>query len=325
MENMNNKKSHDDDLGEINLVDFLIILLKYKKMIILVPMICAFIAIGYFYIAPKLSVVKPQITSGTHNDSIKYYSECLIEPAQKFEKKINLILFRRNFILSMLEENGLLTGIQKVISDETKPEQIPWNQIHKKEVYHWIRNNLYVLPDGDILTIGFTASEKDIPSKIIGGILYSLNNFFGRIDSETITQELDMLGHQLAVTKDPELKETISEKIVTYLQDEIKIKKSKQYVFKLLDPPTLSGKVQVFGSGNDRKIESLESWNDTSPSFPNFRSKHITTRHFIIIFLIILSSFMIVVTIAFFKEYISKIKLKDPEKFAELRRYLSFR
>jgi hypothetical protein len=324
MENMKNKKSYDDDLGEINFVDFLIVLLKYKKMIISVPMICALIGIGYFYIAPKMNVVKSKFTSDTYGGNIQYYSECLIEPAKNFEKKINLIIFRRNFILNMLEENGLLIDIKKAIADEKKPEQVNENQIGKKEIYHWIRNNLYISPYGDVITIGFTAPEKEIPLKIIEGILFSLNNFFGRIDLETIAQELNMLNQQLAITREPELKETISEKIVSYLQDEVKIKKSKQYVFKLLDPAALSRKVQIFGSGKDRKIVSLEPWTDTFISTLNSRSKNIMSRHIIIIFLIIISSFMIVVTIAFFREYISKIKFNHPEKYAELRKYLSF-
>ena len=325
MKNANNKKGYDGDLGEINFVDFLIILLKYKKMIILVPLICAFIAIGYIFIAPKPSVIKSKITSVTNNDNIKYYSECLIEPTKNYAKYINLILLRRNFILKMLEENGLLTDAKRVISDEKKPEKIPANQIGKKEIYHWFKNNVYISSSDNLITIGFTAPEKDIPLKIIRGILYSLKNYFRKFDLGTITLEMNLLGEQLAVTKEPILKEKISEKIVTYLQNEIKVKQSIGYVFKLLDPATFSEKVKVFGSGNNRKIKSLESWNDTSSSIPNPTSKHITSRYVIIIFLIIISSFMIVVTVAFFIEYISKIKLKDPEKYAELRKYLSFR
>jgi hypothetical protein len=325
MKKVNNKKTHDDDLGELNLVDFLIVLLKYKKLIISIPMICALIGIGYFYIAAKLNVAILQPESGLSSNNVKYYSECLIEPIQNNEKRINLILLRRNFVLNMLEENGLLADVHKVISDEKKPEQIQANQIDKIDIYRWFRKNIYIFPTGDVITIGFTASEKDIPPKVIGGILYSLNNFFGKIDLETITQELNGLGQQLSVTKDPKLKEKMSEKIVAYLQDEIKIKKSKQYVFKLLDPPTLSEKVKVFGSGNDRKIESLESWIGTSPLNSNLRSKHIISRYILIIFLIIISSFTVAITIAFFREYLLKMKTNDPRKIAELKKHLSIR
>jgi len=321
MENMNNNKNHSDDLGEVSFVDFLIILLKYKKMIIFVPMICVLFGIGYFYITGKKGLSDKKVKY----KNVKYYSECLIEPLQNNEKKISLILFRRNFVLSMIEENGLLADIQKLISDEKITEQIPKNQIGKQEIYQWFRKNIYISPVDDVIKIGFTAAEKDIPPKVIRGILNSLNNFFGQIDLETITQELNSLSQQLATTKDPELKEKISEKIAIYLIGEIKIKNTKQYIFKLLDPPSLAEKVEVFESKKERRIEPLESLLDTSHLTSNARSKHTTSRYVIILFLIIISSFAVAITIAFFREYISKIKLKNPEKFAELKKYFSFR
>ncbi|MBP1716588.1 MAG: hypothetical protein H6Q43_26 [Deltaproteobacteria bacterium] len=308
------EKTADPNREEINLLDLIIVILKYKWMIVSIVLLTGFIGFGYFYLAGKSSEGKPVEELAT---PILYYSECMIEGRSVSTEKINLMIYRRNFVLRMMEENNLLNEIQQAILAEKKKGEATDEQATPQDVYRWLRQNLFLSTSGGVLTLGFVCAQKDLPPKIINAFLFSLSEDFRKRDLESSMLKQNLLRRQLAVTQDSFLKERIALELITLMEDEEKARSGKYYGFILLDPPSITDKVRVARKGSEKQIESLEHWVSVSPSSP--------PSYGIMVFLLLLASLVVAVSVVFFLESIEKSRQKSPEKIALLKRYASLR
>lgn len=308
------EKTADPNREEINLLDLIIVILKYKWMIVSIVLLTGFIGFGYFYLTGKSSEGKPVEELAT---PILYYSECMIEGRGVSTEKINLMIYRRNFVLRMIEENNLLNEIQQAILPEKRKGEATDEQATPQDVYRWLRQNLFLSTSGGVLTLGFVCAQKDLPPKIINAFLYSLSEDFRKRDLESSMLKQNLLRRQLAVTQDSFLKERIALELITLMEDEEKARSGKYYGFILLDPPSITDKVRVARKGSEKQIESLEHWVSVSPSSP--------PSYGIKVFLLLLASLVVAVSVVFFLESIEKSRQKSPEKIALLKRYASLR
>ena len=311
------EKEDSEREAEISLLDLFIVLLKYKWMILTFVLVAAILGFAYMEISSKQSEVKNLHVQG---ESVFYYSECLVEPDRDVMEKIKQIIIRRDFVLKMVEENHLQNELQQAILNEKKQSGGTGEQPAVQEVYGWLRQNLFITPSGTVLTLGFASSQNDLPSRIINAFLLSLSEFFRKRDLEILVNQQNLLRRHLANAQDSFLKAKIAEEIAKVMGKETRIRSEKYYGFELLDPPSLVDRVKITKKGNEKKIEALVGW--TSPSLPSVSR---TPKYMLLILLLILSSLVVSITLAFFLEYIHKMKAREPERMALLKRYLSIR
>jgi len=307
---------------EVNLLDLIILLLKYKWLILSVVFVGMIAAFAYLNISVKRTGIKG---SAVPQAPISYYSECLIQPykdvLEKFielgaaEKYAQLVL-GPNFALRMVEENQLLNDIQKAILNERKQDGRTEELPTSREVYGWLRRNLILKPSGNVLSLGFVSTQKDLPPKILNAYLLSLSEYFRRRDIESLTEREKLLRRHLGATEDSFLKAWSAEEIFRIIDKQTKARSEKYYGFELLDPPSLIDGVKIIQKGNEKQIEVLESF------VPPATSK---TKYWMFLLLAILASLVVSVTLAFFLEYLRNMKRHEPDKIALLKRYLSIR
>jgi hypothetical protein len=320
--NSEGKKIDYEGAEEVNLLDLVILLLKYKWLILCIVLLTTVVAFAYLNLSAKTTGMKgaagPQVP-------IFYYSECLIEPyknvIEKFveigaAEKYSQLVLGPNFALHMVEENHLLNDIQKAILNEKKQDGRTEELPSSREVYGWLRRNLILKPSGSVLSVGFVSPEKNLPPRILNGYLFSLSEYFRRRDLESLVAKEKLLRGHLAAAEDSSLKARLAEEIFRIIDKKIRARSEKYYGFELLDPPSLIDGVKIIQKGNEKQIEILESLG--SPTISK-------TKSWMLLLLAILASLVVGVTLAFSLEYIRNMKRHEPDKVALLKRYLSIR
>jgi hypothetical protein len=311
------KTEDSEKQREINLLDLFIVLLKYKWMILAFVLVAAILAFAYVKIFSKQSAA---INLHAQPELIFYYSECLIEPDLGMKEKIIMLLPRLNFVLKVVEDNHLLNDIQQAILNEKKKAEIEAEKPSAQEVHNWLKRNLFRTATGGLLAIGLTSREKDLPPKIINAFLTSISQYFRARDLAVITKRASLLRRQLAASHDSFLKDRIAMEITNLIDMKTRAESRKYYGFEVVDSPSTVEKVVVNLKGNEKKVIPLENVSVFPQTSPSRRP-----RYSMIILFFILASLVLGITLAFFIEYIRNIKRQDPEKFAILKGYLSFR
>jgi hypothetical protein len=311
------KKEDSERETEVSLLDLFIVLLKYKWMILTFALVAAILGFAYGKISFKQNEAKNLHTQG---ESVFYYSECLIEPDHGMRDNISALLSRINFVLRTVEENHLLNDLQRAILNEKKKDGITTEERSAQETYIWLKQNLFQTTKGDFLAIGLTSKEKDLPAKMINAFLASISEHFRRRDLEIFARQENLLRRQLVVANNSLLKDRIAIEIAGLVDRRTRAESRKYYGFELVDPPSIIERVRVNLKGAERKIEALEN-----VPLPLQTSPTRGGRYTMIIILLILASLMVGVSLAFFLEYIHKMKTQEAEKMALLKRYLSIR
>jgi hypothetical protein len=311
------KKEDSEREAEISLLDLFIVLLKYKWMILTLVLVAAILGFAYAKISSKQNEVKILHVPA---ESVFYYSECLIEPDSGVREKISSLLPRRNFVLKTVEENYLLNDVQQAILNEKRKDEITSEKPSAQEVHNWIRQNLFQTPTGNVLAIGLTSREKDLPPKIINAFLSGISEYFRRRDLEIFAKQESLLRRHLAAAHDSFLKDRIAIEITNLMEKKTRAEIKKYYGFELVDPPSATERVRINLKGSEKKIEVLGNVSDPSQTPPTRRAKYT-----ILTLLLILASLVVGVTLAFFLEYIHNMKTREPERMALLKRYLSIR
>ncbi|MCG6538399.1 MAG: hypothetical protein L7F78_27705, partial [Syntrophales bacterium LBB04] len=232
-----NHRQDQEGPAELSLIDLIIVLLKYKRMILSFVIITVLGGLGLIYLWNQRSASRSVSEISLRPAGGIYYSECLIEPERGLLERINSLIYRRNFVFQMIQENHLEADIQKAIQSEEKETAAAGEAVPRPEIFRWVRGNLFATVSGNVLTLGFTAPQEDLPPKMISAFLKSLSDFSRRLDLDRIAAQQKDLRRNLAEARDPFLKARISEEIVKLLGNEAKVRNEKYYRFDLLDPP----------------------------------------------------------------------------------------
>jgi hypothetical protein len=118
-----------------------------------------------------------------------YYAECLIEPEKGTMERIKWMIYRRNFVFQVIQENHLGPDIRKAIQSEKKGKAPSGEESSPPEIYRWVRANLFVTPSESVLTLGFAAPQRDLPPKIISGFLRTISEYFRKLDRARTEQK----------------------------------------------------------------------------------------------------------------------------------------
>jgi hypothetical protein len=319
-----NPQPDQESVAEFSLLDVIIVLLKYKKMIFFTVVISILGGMGLLFLLNQKNPGLPVSNILLHPAEGVYYSECLIEPEPGALQRINWMIYRRNFVLRMIQDNNLESDIQKAIQPENAVKTPSEEMGSMPEFYRWVRSNLFVTVSDKVLTIGFAAPQRELPPKMVFGFLKSISEYLRKLDMDRISVQKNGFDKELAKAQNPVLMAKISDELVELLKNEARTKSAKYYRFELIDPPTIVDKVRILRQGNDKKLESLEDWVSVpGPGSPDAHQKG--SRYGLVFFLLLLASLVVAVSLAFFLESIEKSRQRSPEKIALLKRYASFR
>ncbi len=298
---------------EINLLNLFIILLKHKWLIIFIVLGTSLLTFLYLNLSAR-RMDKEKSIADLQLENI-YYSDCILRPDSVKADELISLMKRRNFALKMVEENKLGPLIQEAMA-ERKPQQGAATASASQATYDWLEENLFVSSSQNLVTVGFTARNTDLPSAIIGAYLSSLSEYFRHRDLENWGNRRKFFLRQLDITKDTFIKARISEQILKLMDAEAIARTKKDYGFDLMDAPSSAEKVRIIRTANEKKVERMQK-----PLPVQVKSR----KNLMIFLLMGMASLVIAVSLAFLFEYFETLKKIEPEKVKILRKYLSIR
>lgn len=292
-----------EDEDEINLLDLFLVLLKHKWFIISIVIISGLAAVSY-----SLSL-----------DNI-YRSEATIAPREEEKRGSGLSMFG-NFS-GMAEQFGFLGGgtnlsklevllksrelTDRVITkynlmpilfppEELKPDSPPptvqdgWKIMSK--------NVLKVTADKEksTITIGIELKDPMIAQRIVSYYLYELSELLRSQVLYDAEENIKFFKRQIEETADALLKEKIYTLLAREIEKQTFARAQKYYSFNVLDPPIV----------------------------PDLNKK-VKPKRAIICILSVFVGFFMAVFLAFFREFISRIKVNDPERYEQIIQELKF-
>ncbi len=299
---------------ETNLIDLLIFLLKYKWLILSLILLASIATPLYLHTSVSKTppiVLLPNV----------YYSECSISPYDDREssssrtEKLKMILQSRDLTMMVAKENHL-PMIRHNIWDEKsqkwvterlyvlddKGNTLIEGKPDSKTVTESMAT-LYIKPQNNILTIGFSSVEKDKTIKILDSYLNYISDFYRKRDMATNKAQQILYKKQLANASDTYLKARLLEKVIELNDRELRVRNERYYGYDMMDSPyVIEVKPQeqiVKGPG--------------------------TKRYIMITLLLMMAAFVIALTIAGAMEYLTLIKKNDPEGFAVFLKHLGFK
>jgi len=236
---------------EINLLDYVIVLLKHKWMIFLVVFIAGVVAVIY-----SLSLTDI------------YRSECTIAPIEQEKaslssslsalgglgamvasqvgiggagslEKFEVVLKSRELTNGLVEKHKLMPVIFEDSWDEKtktwKTEESPTLQ----GAYESMQGMLEIKPykKNGILKLGVISPDPALARKVLSYYVDGMSEFLRQQSLENVAIQSKALQEQLVTTADPLLRTKLAEIIAQYVEKETLAKVQKYYGFNVIDPP----------------------------------------------------------------------------------------
>lgn len=293
---------------EIDLLDYLIVLLKHKWMIFFLVFIAGVAAVIYSLMLP----------AGI------YRSECTIVPIEQGRAplssrlsdlggfgamiasqvgigdggslgKFEVVLKSRELTNGLVEKHKLMPVIFKDSWDEKtktwKAEEPPTLQ----DAYTSMQGMLEIKPDrkNGVLKLGFLFEDPEIAQRLLSYYVNGMSEFLRQQSLENVAIQSKALQEQLMITADPLLRTKLAEIIAQYVEKKTLAKVQRYYGFNVIDPPFVPEK--RFKPPNRRQICMLS----------------------------VIVAFFMAIFLAFFMEYVGNLKKnEDPERFENLKKYM---
>ena len=308
MEEDNKDKYQIDLEEEINLLDYLIVLLKHKWMIISLV-----VATGTFTVI--YSLLLPNI----------YRSECTIAPieAEKTSlgdrlsalggfgamiasqvavggsgslEKFEVVLKSRELTNKVVQEHNLLPLIfpeswdKKALKGKNKMPSL-------QDAYRSMQDMLKIEPNkkSNVLKLSFEYADAGDAQRILHYYVTGLSEFLRQQTLENAAAQRDYLRQQLAQTSDSIFRTKLAELLAQQIEKEALARVQKFYGFDIIDPPFIP----------EKKFK------------PKRRQICLTS---------VLVAFFMAVFLAFFMEYTQNLKKReDPERLEKLKKSLRLR
>jgi len=290
---------------EINLLDLFIVLLRHKVMIIAVVFLAGVAAVvasllmtniyrSEVMIAPTAQE-KGGALSALGGFGAMIASEAGIGAGGSLEQ-FEVVLKSRELTNTIVKEKNLLPVI---FEDSWDPQAKQWKDEPPKteDIYKAVQSLLEVKPDKkkNVMAVAFQDKNPEMAQKILDYFVVGMSEFLRQQKLEEAAAQQKHLYQQLTQTSDPLLKNKLYELIAKQIEAETLAKVQKYYSFNIVDPSFVP----------ERKFKPKRAQ---------------------ICVLAVVVAFFIAIFLAFFLEYVKNIgKREDPERLANLRRYLRFR
>ncbi|MBW2630912.1 MAG: hypothetical protein JRC90_03965 [Deltaproteobacteria bacterium] len=296
--------------NEINILDFIIVLLKHKRMIFF-----------FVFIAGVAAVVVSLLMTNI------YQSECTITPIEQEKaslsnrlsalgglaamavsqtgiggagslEKFEVVLKSRDLTNGLVKKHKLMPVIFKDSWDEKtktwKTEEPPTLQ----DAYKLIQGGmLKIKPDKkiNVLKLGFLFPDPAVARKLLNYYVDGMSEFLRQQALENVATQSKALQEQLVTTADPLLRTKLAEIIAQYVEKETLAKVQKYYGFNVIDPPFVP-------------------------------EKKFKPRRAQICILSVIVAFFMAIFLAFFMEYVGNLKKnEDAERLGNLKKYMKLR
>lgn len=306
----------NEQAKDINIISMFIFLLKYKWLILSFVLLAGIATPSYLFV---LGLKTP---AGVSSPKGYYFSQCSISPHDDMDKessssrteKLKLLLQSRNLTQMVVKENKLPMISQNIWDEKT-------NGWVTERLYVWDERSgalstgqpgstaspmgtatLYIKPQNNILTIGFSSDEREKTIKILDRYLSYVSDFYRQRDMAMIKAQQEFYQKQLPNVKDTYvfLKARLLEKTIELNDKELRAKNDRYYGYEMMDSPAV---IEVKPQKQITKGSS-------------------TKRYFSMTFLLMMAAFVIALTIAGAIEYLILAKKNDPEGFAVLLKHL---
>jgi uncharacterized protein involved in exopolysaccharide biosynthesis len=297
---------------EINLLDYLIVFLKHKRLI-------AGIVGGAAVLAVVVSLLMTNI----------YRSEATITARQQEKAeggsalaalrgvagiagelvgfgsggdvdKIETLLKSRELVRRVVEKNSLLP---RLFEDDWDPKKKEWKENPAptiQDAYKLFKDDLLAVSRDrktNIVTVKIDHKDPQFAKQLVDHYLTELSETLREETLNDAAENQRFLREQLDKTFDALLREKISNLLAKEIEKETFARAQRYYSFIVLDPPVVSDL--------DKKVKPK--------------------RALICILSVIVAGFFAVFA-AFFAEYVHNVKAsEDPERLNTLRRYVDFR
>jgi|SRR3989339_633530 len=290
---------------EINLLDLFIVLLRHKVMIISVVFLAGVAAVVVSLLMTNIYRSEVMIAptaqeKGGALSALGGFGAMIASEAgigaggslEQFEvvlksRELTSAIVREKNLLPVLFEDGWDAAAKKWKDEPPKTE----------DIYKAVQTLLEVKPDKkkNVMVVGFQSKDPEKAKQILDYFVVGMSEFLRQQKLEEAVAQQKHLYQQLTQTTDPLLKNKLYELIAKQIETETLAKVQKYYSFNIIDPSFVP----------ERKFKPKRAQ---------------------ICLLTVVVAFFIAIFLAFFLEYIKNLGTReDPERLANLRRYLRFR
>jgi len=302
----NTQRSYEmPEEDEINLLDLFITLLKYKWMIFLIVFFTGLAAVIItlqmtLIFRSEATIVPTTQEKGSGLAALGGFgamiaSEAGISASGSLEQ-FEVVLKSRELTHKIVKEHNLLPIL---FEDGWDPEKKAWKDEPPKveDIYKAVHGSLQVNPDKkkNVMTVSFQSKDPEMAKKVLEYFIVGLSEFLRQQTLKDAEAQQSHLYQQLSQTTDPLLKNRLYELIAKQIEQETLAKVQKYYSFNIIDPPFVP----------ERKFKPKRAQ---------------------ICVLSVVVAFFLAVFLAFFREYVTKLREnEDPERLAALRKYIRLR
>lgn len=309
--NMQNHAQEEQD--EINLLDLLIVLLKYKKMIVAVVFLAGLVTLVVSLLLPNVYrsealIVPIEQEKGVGGGALSALSamgglggmiasEVGLGGSGSLEK-FEVVLKSRELTNIVVQKYNLLPVIFAEDWDKKKNQWKTDEPPTLQDAYKAIDDKLLLIQT-DIkkktLAISFDHTDPAIAQQLLWYYITELSNNMSKQAGENADAQQKYLSEQMTKATDPLIQAKIAGLISQQIEKEMLAKVQKYYGFDIIDPPFAPEK--------------------------KFKPKRA-----LMCVLAVIIAFFLAVFLAFSLEYIGNLKQhEEPERLARLKRYISFK
>ena len=297
---------------EINLLDYLIVLLKHKRLIAGIVGGAAVLAVVVTILMTNIYRSEATITArqqekaeggsalaalrgvaGIAGELVGFGSGGDVD-------KIETLLKSRELVRRVVEKNSLLP---RLFEDDWDPKKKEWKENPAptiQDAYKLFKDDLLTVSRDrktNIVTVKIDHKDPQFAKQLVDHCLTELSETLREETLNDAAENQRFLREQLDKTFDALLREKISNLLAKEIEKETFARAQRYYSFIVLDPPVVSDL--------DKKLKPK--------------------RALICILSVIVAGFFAVFA-AFFAEYVHNVKAsEDPERLNTLRRYVDFR
>ncbi len=297
-------KHAEDD--EINLLDFFIVLLKHKMMILAVVAIASVASVAAALLLPNIyrseSTIAPSAQekgagglAALGGFGAMIAAEAGITASGSLEQ-FEVVLKSWELTNSIIKKHDLLPVL---FEDSWDTEKKKWNKDPPKyeDSYKKMHGLLKITADKkkNVIKISFESKNPKIAQNIVNYYIVGLSEFLREQILSDASAHKTQLAEQLAITSDPLLRNRLYDLMAKQIEKETLAKVQKYYSFTVIDPAFV----------------------------PEMKFK--PRRAMICVISVVVASF-IAVFLAFVLEYVNNLKTREnPERIANIRKYLRFK
>ncbi len=290
---------------EINLLDLAIVLLRHKAMILSIVFLAGVAAVIASLLMTNIyrsetMIVPTAQEKGSGLSALGGFGAMIASEAgigaggslEQFE----VVLKSRELTHTIVKEKNLLPVIFKDSWDAAAKK---WKDEPPKmeDIYKAVQSVLEVKPDKkkNVMMVAFQSKDPEMAKRVLDYFIVGMSELLRRQKLDEAQAQQKHLYQQLGQTTDPLLKNKLYELIAKQIEAETLANVQKYYSFNIVDPSYVP----------ERKFKPKRAQ---------------------ICVLSVVVAFFIAIFAAFFLEYIKNLeKTEDPERLANLRKYLRFR